>query len=420
MNLYNTRTQRVDPFRFQNDPITIYTCGITPYDTTHIGHAFTYSTVDVLIRFLESQGHPVNYVQNVTDIDDDILRKAQETGRDWQELGTACTADFIHDMQSLNIRAPEHFPRASEMITPIIAMIETLLAKQMAYVSEGSVYFSIDRWPAYGDLSRLPGNKMLTIANERGNNPTDPDKHAPLDFVLWQKQAPGEPAWPSPWGAGRPGWHIECSAMAHHFLGDQIDLHAGGADLIFPHHESEVAQSEAATGRRPFVQHWLHVAMVEYEGQKMSKSLGNLVFVRDLLGRYSPDAVRLHLIKHHYRQSWSYSEVEMGESARQLDLLLYALTRFGGHGESLEVESSSVAFSQALADDLNTPQALHILFQMAEQITNAAQRGSQVNDAQSLLQGLAAVVGLRLDAEATESQVMADWNRHLLHIENPD
>lgn len=417
MNLYNTRTQRIEPFSPQSTPITLYTCGITPYATTHLGHAFTYSVVDIWIRFLEAQGATVTYVQNVTDIDDDILRKAREVHTDWQALGIACTKDFIHDMQSLNIRAPDHFPRASMMVPQIIEMIEILLTKQLAYERGGNVYFAIDRWPAYGDLSRVPGNQMLALANAHGNYPTDPDKHDPLDFVLWQKQATGEPAWSSPWGPGRPGWHIECSAMARHFLGEQLDLHAGGADLLFPHHESEVVQSEAVTGQRPFVRHWLHVAMVEYEGKKMSKSLGNLVFVRKLLGEYQPDAVRLYLAKHHYRQPWTYSAAELAESARQLDLLIYALTQFGGHGEPLVADMHRVAFVQALADDLATPQALAVLFQLAGEIVDAAQQGRQVNEAQALLQELGSVLGLRLDAAATESRVMAGWNRHLLQLE---
>ena len=420
MKLYNTRTQRIDEFRPQGDPITLYTCGITPYDTTHLGHAFTYSAVDVLIRFLESQGHSVMYVQNVTDIDDDILRKAREVGTGWQQLGVEWTLHFIRDMQSLNMCAPDYYPLATEMIPQIIEMVQTLLEKQLAYEREGNVYFSVERWPAYGDLSRVAPGQMLAIANEHGNHPADPHKHNPIDFVLWQTQQEGEPAWPSPWGPGRPGWHTECSAMAKYFLGEQIDIHAGGADLIFPHHESEAVQSEAATGRRPFVRYWMHVAMVGYQGEKMSKSLGNLVLVRDLLEEFTPDVVRLHLVQHHYRQPWEYEKAELAESAKQLELLLYALTRFGGHAEVLDAEASRIAFAAALADDLNTPQALKVLFQLAGEITSAAQQGLQVNDAQDLLQSLGSVLGLRLDAEATESSVMAGWNRHLRHIEGSE
>jgi len=238
LKLYNTRSQQLEELKPQGDFVTMYVCGITPYDTTHLGHAFTYTTADILIRHLESQGHRVKYVQNVTDIDDDILRKAQETGADWQSLGNEWTAHFIRDMQSLNVRAPDYFPRATEMMAQIGDMVQALVDKGVAYESAGNVYFAVDAWPTYGQLSHLPRTELLPVANERGNRPDDPHKRDPLDFVLWQAQAPGEPAWDSPWGPGRPGWHIECSAMASHFLGETIDVHGGGADLVFPHHES--------------------------------------------------------------------------------------------------------------------------------------------------------------------------------------
>ncbi len=417
MKLFNTRSQRIDEFRPKNDPITLYACGITPYDTTHLGHAFTYSAVDVLIRYLKSQDYKVNYVQNVTDIDDDILNKAAKEEKDWRELGKEWTLHFIRDMQSLNIIAPDHYPFASEMIPQIIEMVQTLLEKQLAYERAGSVYFSVERWPAYGDLSRIAPGRMLTLANQHGNHPADPNKHNPIDFVLWQNQGNEEPAWESPWGMGRPGWHIECSAMARHFLGDQVDIHAGGADLLFPHHESETVQSEAVTDQRPFVHSWMHVAMVGYQGEKMSKSLGNLVLVRDLLEDYTPDVVRLHLAKHHYRESWEYQASEMQASAEQMEHLLAALTPVDGHGEPLDAELNRLAFAQALDDDLNTPQALAVLFLSAGQITGAAGQERPVNDAQELLRSLASVLGFRLDSEATHSSVLAGWNRHARRIE---
>ena len=302
MQLYNTRSHQVETFTPQSEPVTIYACGITPYDTTHLGHAFTYTTVDILVRTLEALGHQVNYVQNVTDIDDDILRKANETEEDWYALGNRWTAYFIHDMQSLNVRAPDHFPRATDVIPQIIEMVATLLEQGVAYVANGNVYFSAAAWPHFGQLSGLARPELLPVANEHGNRPDDPHKRDPLDFVLWQAHASGEPSWDSPWGPGRPGWHIECSAMATHLLGETIDIHCGGSDLVFPHHECEIAQSETVTGRQPFANFWVHVAMVGYEGEKMSKSLGNLVMVRELLTDYSPDAVRLYLAQHHYRQ----------------------------------------------------------------------------------------------------------------------
>ena len=302
MNIYNTLSGAVEPLEPTGRAITFYVCGITPYDTTHLGHAFTYTVADVLVRHLEGQGLAVRYVQNVTDIDDDILRKAAEVGEDWRALGNRWTSHFIRDMQVLNVRPPDEYPRATDVIPDIVTAVRALIERGLAYVSGGSVYYHVDAWPAFGRLSHLPRSEMLDVANERGNRPDDPHKRDPLDFVLWQAQAPGEPTWDSPWGPGRPGWHIECSVMSTRFLGPTLDFHGGGGDLVFPHHECEIAQAEALTGRSPFVRAWLHTAMVEHEGAKMSKSLGNLVMVRDLLKHWSPDALRLYLGRHHYRR----------------------------------------------------------------------------------------------------------------------
>ncbi len=280
VNVYNTLSGAVEPLEPTGPAITFYVCGITPYDTTHLGHAFTYTVADVLVRHLEGQGLAVRYVQNVTDIDDDILRKAAEVGEDWRALGNRWTSHFIRDMQVLNVRPPDEYPRATDVIPDIVTAVGALIERGLAYVSGGSVYYHVDAWPAFGRLSHLPRSEMLDVANERGNRPDDPHKRDPLDFVLWQAQAPGEPTWDSPWGPGRPGWHIECSVMSTRFLGPTLDFHGGGGDLVFPHHECEIAQAEALTGRSPFVRAWLHTAMVEHEGAKMSKSLGNLVMVR--------------------------------------------------------------------------------------------------------------------------------------------
>lgn len=228
MQLYNVLTGEKETFTPRNNGVSVYVCGITPYDTTHLGHAFTYTSFDVLIRYLEYLGHQVTYVQNVTDIDDDILRKAREVGEDWREVGNRWTAHFIRDMKALNVRPPQHFPRATEAIDEMLAIIQTLLDGGYAYENGGNVYFHVDSWQAFGQLSKLPRGEMLPVANERGNHPDDPHKRDPLDFVLWQAQAPGEPAWDSPWGPGRPGWHIECSTMATDYLGETVDIHGGG------------------------------------------------------------------------------------------------------------------------------------------------------------------------------------------------
>src|SRR4051812_28118213 len=309
MKLFNTLTQSLETFvPLEDKKVRIYVCGVTPYDTTHLGHAFTYVSFDTLIRYLEFLGYTVNYVQNVTDIDDDVLRKARELGMAWDTLGKRETERFLNDMDALNVRRPNVYARATAEIPTMLEIIQTLLAQGIAYENQGNVYYSVKRDPGFGIMARAIGlndyQSMLTIANERGNFPDDPHKKDPLDFVLWQAQAPGEPAWPSPWGPGRPGWHIECSAMSMRYLGPQLDIHGGGEDLAFPHHTCEIAQSEHFTGIVPFVRTWMHTGMVYQDGEKMSKSLGNLTLVSDLLKKYSANAIRVTLLNHHYRYPW--------------------------------------------------------------------------------------------------------------------
>lgn len=308
MKLFNTLTQSLQEFVPIDDTVRVYVCGVTPYDTTHLGHAFTYASFDTLMRYLRYQGYKVKYVQNVTDIDDDVIRKARELGMAWDDLGNQEIKRFLGDMDSLNIKQPEVYARATDEIARIIELAQTLIERGYAYVSEGCVFYDVEKDPTFGTMAHAIGlntyQAMLTIANERGNFPDDKRKKAPLDFVLWQAQAPGEPAWDSPWGPGRPGWHIECSSMSMHYLGEQIDIHGGGADLAFPHHTCEIAQSEHATGKAPFVRTWMHAGMVYQDGEKMSKSLGNLTLVSNLLKDYSADAIRIVLLSHHYRYPW--------------------------------------------------------------------------------------------------------------------
>ncbi len=413
MQLYNTLSQELQPFTIDREPVSLYVCGITPYDTTHLGHAFTYLAADVLVRYLAYRDHSVRYVQNVTDIDDDILREAKEQDVDWKEWGNRWTAHFIRDMRALNVRPPDHFPRATETIPDMIEVIERLLEAGLAYRAGGNVYFEIAAWPEYGQLCRLSPDDMLPIANQRGNDPDDPHKRNPLDFVLWQAPAPGEPGWPSPWGRGRPGWHIECSTMATKYLGEVIDVHAGGDDLCFPHHESEIAQAEGATGREPFARFWLHVAMVRHDGEKMSKSLGNLVMVRDLLEEWSPDALRLYLAGHHYRQAWSHDPQELKQAQELARTLRAALESQGGGGPPLNTGPAQAAFHRAMDDDLDTPLALMALEQLAAQISQAAARQQDVRPAQGILRAMGRVFGLRLDRPGIEEPVLAGWNRHL-------
>lgn len=377
LQLHDARRGGRYPFEPIGDrPVGLYVCGVTPYDTGHLGHAFTYLSFDILHRYLEYLGHDVRYVQNVTDVDDDMLRKARETGEDYLALGNRHLGTFLTEMASLNWLPPDVIPRATQHIPEVLALIARLMERGYAYVAEGHVYFSIDSWPSYGELSGIPREAMLPIANERGNVPQMPGKRDPLDFVLWQRSAPGEPSWDSPWGPGRPGWHVECSAMSMRYLGNRFEIHGGGADLIFPHHESELAQSEAATGERPFVGWWMHAGMLRHEGEKMSKSLGNLVLVRDLLRSYSADAIRHYLVSHHYRAEVDYDEDDLKSSANMAARLRLATLL----ADQLEPSASSLAdptnlhpmvaehrsrFLAAMNDDLDTPAALPELHALA-------------------------------------------------------
>jgi L-cysteine:1D-myo-inositol 2-amino-2-deoxy-alpha-D-glucopyranoside ligase len=372
MKLFNTLTQSLEDFvPLYDKKVTLYVCGVTPYDTTHLGHAFTYVTFDTLRRYLEFRGYSVNYVQNVTNIDDDILRKARELGVAWDELGDRETEQYLRDMDILNVQRPTVYARATDEIPGMIEIIQSLIAKGYAYESSGNVYFSVRKDPEFGIMARAIGLNdyaaMLTIANERGNYPDDTHKKDPLDFVLWQAQAPGEPAWPSPWGPGRPGWHIECSAMSMRYLGPQIDIHGGGIDLAFPHHTCEIAQSEHFTGKSPFVRYWTHAGMVFQEGEKMSKSLGNLTLIRDLIKDYSADAIRTVLLNHHYRYPWECFPQDLEGAAETVELFEQVRTIVGKEpqgGDELLLDR----FKAAMDNDLNTPQALLLLRQAAETV----------------------------------------------------
>ena len=376
----------------------VYVCGVTPYDTTHIGHAFTFLTFDILVRVMRHKGWDVTYVQNVTDIDDDILRKAKEVGLTWKQLGDRETARYLKDMRDLNWLEPDHYVRATDHIPEMLQIIETLIEKGYAYEHSGNVYFSVSSDPEFGKLSHIPREQMLPIANERGNTPDDPNKRDPLDFVLWQKSLDDEPSWDSPYGPGRPGWHVECSAMASRYLGPSIDIHGGGADLIFPHHESEVAQSENAFGVEPFARTWVHVAMVGYNGEKMSKSLGNLVLVSDALKDYSADAIRLYLFSNHYRSPWIFEDAELERWARVADDLIEA-AEFPAYGieDELDVGNLRDRFFNALDDDLNTPIAIEALQEIGTGILEAPEE-DDVRDAQRTLRELSEVLGLSLSA----------------------
>ncbi len=350
MRLFETSRGLVVPFA-PGPTVTMYTCGITPYDAAHLGHAATYLTYDILQRRLRDLGHVTQCVRNVTDVDDDILRKARELGVNYLDLAAEEMARFDADMKALGLLTAWSEPRATSAIPDILGFIGMVLDSGHAYQAGGGVYFSVASFEHFGAVSHLDRATMLKLAEENGGHPDDPNKRDPLDFILWQPSAPGEPAWESLWGPGRPGWHIECSALAMRELGTTIDLHGGGSDLIFPHHECEAAQSEAATGQ-PFVRHWMHVGLVRLGGTKMSKSLRNLVFVSDLLKDWEPAVIRLAIIGHHYRGAWDWDDRCLEEAAARLDAWQGAGSGSDSNGEVLE------AVRAALDDDLDTPAAL--------------------------------------------------------------
>ncbi|HWC12893.1 MAG TPA: cysteine--tRNA ligase [Acidimicrobiales bacterium] len=375
MRLFDTARRAVVDFS-PGPVVTLYTCGITPYDATHVGHAATYVLYDVLQRRLLDLGHEPRCVRNVTDVDDDILRKARELGVDYRDLAVEETARFAADMQALNVLPVFSEPTATSAIADIQDFVARVLERGHAYRAGGGVYFSVASFGTFGSVSHLGREEMRALAAERGGNPDDPAKRDPLDFVLWQPAAEGEPSWPSPWGPGRPGWHVECSALALRELGTTIDLHGGGTDLVFPHHECEAAQSEAATGQ-PFVRHWLHAPMVRLAGEKMSKSRGNLVFVSELVKEHDPMAVRLAILDHGgparpghagRRQDGDWHDVLLSAAAGRL-----AAWRAAGAGDGALVEVRA-----ALDDDLDLPAALAA-------VDRAAAAGQGVGEAARLL-----------------------------------
>jgi L-cysteine:1D-myo-inositol 2-amino-2-deoxy-alpha-D-glucopyranoside ligase len=378
MLLYNSLTRTKENIKpLSNNIYKIYVCGITPYDTTHLGHAFTYISFDVLIRYLRFKGFDILYTQNVTDIDDDMLKRAKLEGKDWKKLGEFWTKKFLSDMKILNVLPPTHYVKATESMDTIISIVQALEENGFAYEQKGNVYFRTNAFKQYGKLSKLNHHQMLQLLKERGGDPNDQLKEAPLDFLLWQKSKKTDPFWKSPWGKGRPGWHIECSSMIYDYLGEQIDIHGGGRDLIYPHHESEIAQSESFTYKRPFTKTWMHTAMLMHEGEKMSKSLGNLIMVSELLKTYSPNAIRYMLLSHHYRKPWEFDLDELVQ-AEDLFKEIKKITTKKYHSpknESLDQKEKKptsylTQFKQSMEDDLDTPMAMELIARMAKKINS--------------------------------------------------
>jgi L-cysteine:1D-myo-inositol 2-amino-2-deoxy-alpha-D-glucopyranoside ligase len=389
MHLYDTAARAVRPFEPAGDTVSLYVCGITPYDAAHLGHAFTYHVFDVVTRRLAAAGRRVKSVRNVTDVDDDIFRVARDRGVRPQDLTREQVARFDREMAAIDILPVTAAPLASEYVPEMVDWIDRLERADIAYANEGWVYFEVARFKRYGALSRLTREQMIALSRERGADPDDPRKRDPLDFVLWQPSLPDEPHWDSPWGQGRPGWHIECSVLANKLLGDTLDLHGGGDDLIYPHHESEIAQVEAIEDH-PFARHWIHVAMVQLDGVKMSKSLGNLIFVGDCLQRCAPGAVRLALAAHHYRTAWSFDYAELGVAEARRIAYRDAMATAPRIDED-RATSTEQQFFARLDDDLDTPGALRVLDDLATSMRSSTpQHGA---DGEELMRRLLGILG---------------------------
>ena len=372
MRLYNTLTRAKEELvPLTPGELKMYSCGVTVYDLCHVGHSRMMIVFDVISRYLRFAGYRVTFVRNFTDIDDKIIRRANQEGVAASVISERFIAAFRDDIAALGVMAPEVEPKATEHVAEMIGLIEGLVAGGYAYVVDGDVYFEIRRFPPYGRLSGKNLEDLLVGARVE----VDERKRDPRDFALWKSAKPGEPSWESPWGPGRPGWHIECSAMAMKHLGTTIDIHGGGDDLIFPHHECEVAQSEAATGK-PFARYWLHNGMVNMGAEKMSKSLGNTLWIREILKRHEADALRLWVLGTHYRNPLEFAEERLQEAGRALERLRGPIVRARkypdetGAALSSELAAFRTGFVDAMDDDFNTPQALGVLFEM----TNALNR----------------------------------------------
>ena len=402
MKVFNTLSGQKEEFLPPGSRVRMYVCGITPYSDSHIGHAMCYIIFDVIHRYLQFKGYRVKYVQNITDVDDKLIDRAHRLGVSTSELAERFTRDFFEDMDALNINRADVYPRATEEIPQIIKVVKGLIAKGYAYPAGGSVYFRVRNVPDYGKLSHRNLEAMIA----RGNATFSRDKEHPLDFALWKAAKPDEPWWDSPWGKGRPGWHIECSAMALKYLGDTIDIHGGGKDLIFPHHENEIAQSESFTGLKPFARYWLHNGMLQFNTEKMSKSQGNLITIKEMLARYRADTIRIFVLNSHYRSPLSYSEEALEAAEGGADRLAQAAnTVSSGERDDIgvDVEHYRSQFIRAMDDDFNTARGLAVLFDLARDINRLRDQGGNILGGQQLLLELANVLGLTLILPAKPS-----------------
>lgn len=392
LQIYNSSTQKKEIFQpIEKGKIKLYVCGPTVYDFCHIGNARSFIAFDNIVRYLRFRQFDVVYVRNITDIDDKIIKRANENQEDFNSIVERFTEAFREDMQQLNLLQPTHEPRATEFIPHIISIIQQLIANQYAYVaSNGDVYYDVRRFKQYGCLSHRNIDELESGARVELSD----IKRDPLDFVLWKMAKPNEPHWESPWGVGRPGWHIECSAMSMHFLGETFDIHGGGKDLIFPHHENEIAQSEGSSGRT-FVRYWMHAGYLQINKEKMSKSLGNFFTIRDILKEYSPETLRYLLASGHYRSPLHFSKELLQQANNALERFYTALRDLPAIAEELMDSEYEKQFVEAMDDDFNTPIALSILFDLTHEIQRLRENEIMLAAKHaSLLKKLGGVLGL--------------------------
>ena len=407
MKLYDTLSGTKKDLTPMDGEVKMYVCGPNLYGPSHVGHALSYVVFDVLRRYLEYRGYKVRHVQNFTDIEDRIIDLGITEGRDIKEVAEEYIERFHLEMDGLGVQRAHHYPRATEYIDQMIEIIQGLIAKGHAYAVDGDVYYQVTSFPTYGRLSNRSVDEMKTGTRIEA----DPRKKDPMDFVLWKASKEGEPAWPSPWGQGRPGWHIECSAMSTSLLGPQLDIHGGGLDVVFPHHENEIAQSEGFTGASPFAQFWVHNGLLhptEDAEEKMTRHEGNFVSIRDALARHHRDAIRLFLLSSHYRSPRAYSEKEIESQARAAERMRSAL-REGGveNGSPLEVDSYRKQFIDAMDDDLNTSRAIAVLFDLAREINRSRGEEKDIRSGQEMLRELGGVLGLSFQEPESSAGVAA-------------
>ena len=391
IKIYNTlRKDNEDFVPLSDSKVGIYMCGMTVQDRPHLGHMRTFLFGDVLRRYLEYKGFEVIYIQNFTDIDDKIIQRSKSENIDWRALGDKYEQEFLKATEALNIKLATYYPKATQFIQEIIELIEILVRKGFAYESNGNVYFEVAKFKDYGKLS----GKNIEDLKESYRIEPDPNKRNPMDFALWKAHKEGEPYWYSPWGKGRPGWHIECSVMSTHFLGQPFDIHMGGQDLIFPHHEDEIAQSEAAY-EREFVKYWIHSAPMLIKGEKMSKSTGLYFAISELLEKYTPEAIRLFILQKHYRSPAEYVPDYLEEAERAIGRLKSFLNQVTP-ADGKVIGEKVKEFEEAMEDDLNTPKAIGIVFELLKEGNVKLQKGESAADEGATILFILEILGFRL------------------------